>query len=229
MSSLAPTIGARTTFRNTCIVASAACVIAVVPAAHGDIIVDDFSSGDFTETISGGLTSAEQTGTMVGGVRFAGQFVNANPFDNVLTTSVGGGVYSFAAGEGVVAGALLGYGSGSSAGALDLDVSGETQFEVQFGGSLTSSFPTILSFGSSSGVQAVEAMFEAGSTSYVLDLTSLGDVDLTDVDSISLGPNPGFGEPGLNFTIDRIAFVPAPGAVALFGLAGLSGARRRRR
>ncbi|MFK7959347.1 MAG: hypothetical protein AB8G96_02390 [Phycisphaerales bacterium] len=228
MSKSAPTVVARSAIRTTFAGTAAACALAVVPAAHADIIVDDFSSGDFTETISAGLTSAEYTGTMIGGVRFAGQFVNANPFDNVLTTSVSGGLYEFAAGDGVVAGGLLGYGAGSSAGALNLDVSGETAFEIQFGDALATSFTSIVSFGSSAGSAGVEATFEAGSTSYVLDLSELDGLDLTDIDLISVGPNPGFGEPGLNFSIDRIAFVPAPGAIALFGLAGLAGARRRR-
>ncbi|MFK7959346.1 MAG: hypothetical protein AB8G96_02385 [Phycisphaerales bacterium] len=206
----------------------------MVPAsvAHGEIIVDDFTSGDFVQTNSEDVIFSEQAGSMIGGFRFAGQRVRDNPLGLDLTTSVGDGAFSFLAGDELRGLALLGWGSGTVLGSeLNLDLTGNTDIELRFTEALDVDVQfRIELFTSGVGNDRLSMAAPAGSTSVVIDLSSLDEVDLTDVDSLSVEFNFGSNAPtGLELSIDRVAFVPAPGAFMLIGMAGAAVGRRRRR
>jgi uncharacterized protein (TIGR03382 family) len=60
---------------------------------------------------------------------------------------------------------------------------------------------------------------------YTVDLSTMKGVDLTAITSIAIGIYT--AEPG-SATVSNFTYTPAPGALALLGVAGLAGARRRR-
>jgi len=64
-----------------------------------------------------------------------------------------------------------------------------------------------------------------GAGTYTVDLSTVNGVDLTAITSIVIGINT--STPG-SATVSNFTYTPAPGALALLGVAGLAGARRRR-
>lgn len=81
--------------------------------------------------------------------------------------------------------------------------------------------------------QVVAEMEHVHADATVVELITFGNafvgIDTLIVDSLG-GTKAGFGNSGEHFTMDDFTYsVPAPGAIAVLGLAGLAGQRRRRR
>jgi len=228
--------------------ASAAIAFALVGSASaGVVVIDDFTSGPFSASINSGNVVLQQSGSMVGGQRDVGLEVLSNPFSQSLDVGLGDGGLGLTFSSGIGLAGQLGLDYDGSTDVedgslpfevgegLDLDLSGldsidfgfvsaDLDFEISVvlqqieGGSVTESSAATLAVNSGSNFVASLALSEFS-------------IDLSDVDRIGILFN--FNEAGdptqsLDFLLSDITVVPSPGAIALLGLAGLAGTRRRR-
>ena len=137
------------------------------------------------------------------------------------TTSVSGGTATFTTTTNGGAGAGLVYSGGSAQ-----DLTGYT-----FSFYLTSTVPTgdgsgfFFDLESVGGGYSSNVVNYTAAGTYTVDLSTVKGVDLTAITSISIGIYT--AEPG-SATVSNFTYTPAPGALALLGVAGLAGARRRR-
>ncbi len=230
-------------------ITGAAIAIALAGSASaGVVVVDDFTSGSFAASITSGDLVLQQSGTMVGGQRDVGLEVLSNPFSQFLDVGLGdeGLGLTFSSGIGLAGQLGLDYDGSTDVEdgslpfevgeGLDLDISGLDTIDFSF-------LSADLDFEISVVLQQVEGGSVINSSSAALAVPASGSnfvaslalsefsIDLTDVDRIGILFN--FNEAGdptqsLDFLLEGISIVPAPGAIALLGLAGIAGTRRRR-
>ena len=109
------------------------------------------------------------------------------------------------------------------------DLSGFSQFDFFVGGSNIAGMTFTMEFagGNSWNYSTASTNLVAGwNTIQLSDFSGVGPIDTSAVDSVTLNI---LGDKGRNVEISNFtAAVPAPGAVALLGAAGLIGGRRRR-
>ncbi len=228
-----------------CAIALAACGA----VSAGVITIDDFSSGPFSASITSGNVVLQQSGTMLGGQRDIGLEVLSNPFSQFLDAGVGpdGLGLTFSSGIGLEGQLALDYDGSTDvetgnlpfvAGeGLDLDLTGLTSIDFSFlAADLDFEILVVLQTlegGMVMDTDQVDADVDGGTMGpfTVSVMLSDFDIDLSDVDRIGILFNfEGDDEPtgSLDFVLSDITIVPAPGAIALLGLAGLAGTRRRR-
>ena len=218
-------------------------------ASAGVITIDDFTSGSFGASITSGNVVLQQSGTMLGGQRDIGLEVLSNPFSQFLDAGVGpnGLGLTFSAGIGLEGQLALDYDGSTDvetgnlpfvAGeGLNLDLTGLTSIDFSFlAADLDFEILVVLQTlegGMVMDTDQVDADVDGGGMGPFTVSVMLSDfaIDLSDVDRIGILFN--FeGDDGptgsLDFILSDITIVPAPGAIALLGLAGLAGTRRRR-
>ncbi|MFK7960658.1 MAG: hypothetical protein AB8G96_09030 [Phycisphaerales bacterium] len=227
----------------------AAAALITLPASAGLVMIDDFSSGAFSSSITSGSDVTQQAGSMIGGQRDVGLEVLDNPFNQNFEVALGGGGLglSFSAGVGLAGQLGLDYDGSTDVEdgslpfevgeGLNLDLSGLT--DIQFGflaADLDFEVLVILQQVENGAVtqtsQASLAVNASGSPfNATIALSEFDGALLNDVDRIGVLFN--FNEAGdpassLDFLLTEISVVPAPSALAAFGLLGLAAGRRRR-
>ena len=213
--------------RNTTFISSMVLSVACVSAANAAVTFDSFTVAQ-SETnnlpplaaINWASPASSQPIFGASGTRAA--FAYNYGHGGTTTSSVSGGTATFTTTTVGGAGAGLYY-SGS---AQDLtgytfsfylnsnvatDVDGQLGFFFDLESAGGGYFPGLLSY-------TVAGM-------YTVDLSTVIGVDLTAITSISIGI--ATNAPG-SATVSNFTYVPAPGAIALLGAAGLIGGRRRR-
>lgn len=217
--------------------------LALADPAAALIIVDDFESGPFAlldDLTTPGATFAEQSGlaqsSVIGGVRL----VSANALgltgatatadlatapladDSVLLTAVNSGTYNFFY-DGIADGAFNG-----SAGALNADLSGETDLRIDVTSSGGGGAGMRVYLYDSVGSQFTASM-PVTTGSILVSLSLFPSIDLTDIQTIRVFIDNVSVSNGV--TVSQIAAVPEPGTALLLGagLAGIAARRRSRR
>jgi hypothetical protein len=228
-----------------CAVGAAAVAATVLPA-QADLVIDDFMTGAFTDSITGGSNIAQQAGGMLGGERDLGYQVNDNPFGQDLDVTIDPSFgLAFSTGTGL-------YGDF----ALDYDGAGEIEddaFPFVQGPGLGMDFSAmdritidLLAIDLAVGVTVILQSFDddgdvIGTASNAQTISAAGMSEFLFDDFVVEGGAPSFadvdrlifqfnvdGETSVDLLVRQLgAGVPAPGAVALLALAGL-GTRRRR-
>ena len=213
------------------------------PAALADIVIDDFSSidpADFwpvIQTSPGNILITEiSLGNVLGGVRqttiTGDSFVSGSDEITVLIDPISEilNYDSTAGGDGALALIYSGFPLG-----LNSDFSGDIGIRVDFssfgfGGQEPSSIPITVALDDGTNTITRTVFLNSGDSPLVFFNFSLfsgiGTFDLSTMDRVTVSIDP---LQDVDFSIDLITTItiPAPGALALFGLAGM--ARRRRR
>lgn len=219
-------------------------VLCTGPAALADIVIDDFSSIDalnpwpVTRMTPGNTLITEiSLGSVLGGVRqttiFGDSFatggdaitVSVNPVSGILdyNSSVGG--------DGALALIYSGFPTG-----LNADFSGDIGIRVDFfsfgfGGQEPSSTPVTVALNDgTNNISRTVSLNSAGSPSLFFSFSQfsgIGTFNLATMNRVTVSIDPLLDA---DFSIDLITTVtiPAPGALALFGLAGVARRRKRR-
>tara|TARA_R110000782_G_scaffold57258_18_gene119759 strand:+ start:57516 stop:58154 length:639 start_codon:yes stop_codon:yes gene_type:complete len=197
------------------------------PALAGapTLVLDDFDSDPNDEA---------------GGPRQLSTTILGNPFGQAanfeVDTAFSGGGFNgalfFNAGIGVEQEAAINWNGGIAGLNFDAVAAGVTAFEFDFA-AVDQDFTYIMRlFDGSGGSASISGSFLAGgmrTETLLLGDFSFSSFDATDVDEIELILNVRGSTASLDFAMTEFrAVVPAPGAVALLGLAGLTVARRRR-
>jgi MYXO-CTERM domain-containing protein len=226
----------------------AAFAVAVAGSASAEIIIDDFSTGGFAASITSGDTVLQQSGTMIGGQRDVGLEVLSNPFNQFFDVNLeeGGLGLAFSSGIGLAGQLGLDYDGNTDVETgslpfqlgegLNLDFSGLTSIDFGFTAA-DLSFEILVTLqtiegGVPTATSAASIMVGGSQSPFTSSLMlSEFDIDLSNINRVGIlfNFNDG-GDPtgSLDFILDGITVVPAPGALALLGLAGLAGTRRRR-
>lgn len=217
-------------------------------ASAGVITIDDFTSGSFAASINSGNVVLQQAGSMIGGQRDVGLEVLSNPFNQNFEVGLGaeGLGLTFSSGIGLAGQLGLDYDGSTDVEdgslpfeigeGLNLDLSGLDSIDFSFmAADLDFEIQVVLQTldgGSVIATSQASFMVNGGAGGFTSSLAlSEFDIDLANIDRIGVLFN--FNEAGdptgsLDFVLSGITVVPAPGAMALLGLAGLAGTRRRR-
>jgi MYXO-CTERM domain-containing protein len=206
--------------------------------ARASIIIDDFMSVEDPnawpiELNSAGTHTLIESGlTTLGGWRET--FVEAvnlgDPVDSIeVNIHTGAGVFGFFSSSDASGFVSLFYDGG---GTLSADFSQQTAIEVHFVlFDFANQNPLPITVSLSDGVNTAThtiALTSAGAqvaTFLIADFINIGLIDLSSIASIMFEFDPGIAA---DFQLGAIVTVPAPGAFALLGLAGIIGSRRRR-
>ena len=220
-------------------------VLCTGSAAFADIVIDDFSSIDafnpwpVTQTSPGNMLITEiSLGNVLGGVRqttiFGDSFVSGSDAITVLVNPVAGilDYDSTLGGDGALALIYSGFPTGLAA-----DFSGDIGIRVDFssfGFGDNEPFSTPVTVALNDGTNNISRTVfvnSAGSQGvfFSFDLfTDIKTFNLATMNRVTVSIDPTFDT---DFSIDLITTVtiPAPGALVLFGLAGMGRRRRHRR
>ncbi len=210
--------------------------VALSALAFPVIVIDDFTTGSFSYTRSSvGTSSARVTGSMLGGTRWALSNVTANPNGSQLAGSVGGGVASFVAGDGLVHATDLRYGY-TLGGALsdlnaDLTAGGNNALKISFlenTGNLGLLVQLRRTVGTGSQWVNYNATVAASSAPFDLKIpySVFGSFNLADVDQVILRFT---NQPGEDYKLGGVEAVPEPATIAALGLGAAALMRRRKR
>lgn len=228
---------------------ASALVALAVPAgpAAADLIVDDFSDilmpSQWPVTMNTvGLTTVEETGLsgVLGGSRISTIFADAlaeEGLDDIsVTVAATLGKLDYASTVGAEGSLELLY-DGSPGRGAPFDLSGESQFEIDFtlfdhSGDMDLPVTITLYDAEEDTIQLTRSLQSPGSQNLVFELDQFsrggGDgVDLSNIMAISVFFD---GALATDFRIEEIrtTIVPAPGALAAMGALVLLGGRRRR-
>ena len=206
------------------LVTSMVLSVACVSAANAAITFDSFTvpqSESNSSVLGAGINWASPASSQpifgASGTRAAFAYNNGS---GTSTTSVGGGTATFTntGSGGQIAGL---YYSGSAQ-----DLTGYTfSFYLNSNVATDGQLGFFFELESAGGGYSPNVLNYTVAGMYTVDLSTVQGVDLTAITSISIGIYT--AEPG-SATVSNFTYVPAPGAIALLGAAGLIGGRRRR-
>jgi hypothetical protein len=211
---------------------------AVVAAsfANATIMIDDFTSGAGSNSLSTGTTYYSQAGTMLGGDRVGSITVTGNAFGLDVSVDTIAGIMSMNSQSGVDALLTTNYGYNlvspvsTSFEDLNMDFSGENQFEIRTvsrDGDLRidflvrnspNSFVTVSKFLVGSAINTPEVV--------TWDFSEFAGVDFSNVDQVLVRfdtANSG------DVAVDYIKAVPEPATLTILGAAAALAAARRKR
>lgn len=214
------------------------CGVGLVGVANAQLVIDDFSTGNYSKTITSGSDLAFQSGTMVGGDRFAETIVESNPLGLEIQTDILGGTYSVSSqpqmdGMGKVGYGYAASGSGVTNDDLNLDLSSLNAFRINV---LSSDQPgslmvTVRSSSSNGGVAVSSTTALLGDMVNVphsidVDFSSFAGIDFSDIDQMEFKFDT---TPSADLTVGSVEAVPEPGTMAVLASAGLLALRKRRK
>ena len=206
-----------------------AAAAAVAGSANASLVFDSFQ----TAVNTGVTTSANQfvfastpswsTPNPVSGLT-GGRAAVANGYSATAATSavVGSGVATLQAGQAGGFNSQLGYygtGANLTGYVFTLNVSATTGSNAKL----------VFSLANAAGTSQIESALN-GTGTYIFSVSSFGGgYNATSITALAFGlVTLDGGSGGASVTYDSFTYVPAPGALALLGAAGLVGARRRR-
>ncbi|HRJ27768.1 MAG TPA: PEP-CTERM sorting domain-containing protein [Fimbriimonadaceae bacterium] len=215
--------------------------VAVASGANAAILIDDFTTGNYTKVLTTGNDYASQNGAMLGGDRGTFLAVLSNPLGVSLNFTVGSGFYIADAGSRLAYNVSVGYGytlvGGGTSGSfafddLNANFGGQDRFRLWFESN-------DLNLGLEVGVRSGGTFYThtrtiAGgfpNTPFTEDIlftsAGLGGVNWADVDQVYLSFT---NTPSGDFALTRFEAVPEPASMLALG-AGLAAlvARRRRK
>lgn len=222
--------------------AKLALVLATVVSAlsaQAVILIDDFSTGNTSQSINSGNAFFFQSGTMIGGDRVTDLFVQSNAFGLSVSVDVQTGVLSFTSQSGVDGAASIGYGfadvSGVTFDDLNADLSSQTQFLAEV---ISNDLPAALTMRVRSSTQGALGYVSVTKTVApgintlqnitfdFADFTSQGFTSWSDVDQVVLFVDT---QTDGDIAFTSLQAVPEPATLALLaGAASLLAARRKR-
>lgn len=213
-------------------------LVVISVGAQATVLLDDFSSGAYSKTITGGTVTEFRLGSMIGGDSYVTTSVSANPIGLSIQSDILNGFWSASSQPLVDGYSEMGYGFSAGAGGslvfddLNLNLSGENQFKFNFA---SSDKPATLFVGvrSSSGSGTVSTVSTALPGDMInnpfmvtVDFTDFTGVDFSDVDQIVVRMDT--IESG-DITMSQFEAVPEPGTMAFLALGGLAALRRRKK
>lgn len=223
-------------------------LLGIANAADADILIDDFTSIDFpnpwpvSQTDVGNILITEvNQSPVLGDVRQTSIFgVSFDSESDVLTTSILplSGLLAYESTSGANGSLLLRY-TGFPSG-LNADFSNELGVLIDFSdlgyfgraaGDGANMPVTVDIFDGTNSANLTETVLSEGAQSLFFEFnlfSGIGAMNMAAIDRITVFLNPG---DDLDFKIDLIktTTIPAPGVLALLGIAGLGSRRRRRR
>lgn len=205
-------------------------------SAHALVMIDDFTTGAASSSLSSGSQYFMQNGSMIGGTRVVFIAVTNNAFGLSLDVDTNSGALSINSQSGVDGLGAVGYGltmtgpNSTSYNDLNLDLSGEDRFEIRTvsrDGDLT--IRMNVRNGNGTNFTVSQTLF--GSAINTPELTtflfsSFTGVNFADVDQIQVDfdtANSG------DVAVDYIQAVPEPATMAVLGMAAAIAAARRKR
>ncbi len=212
--------------------------IFVAGAAQATVLIDNYSTGIYNKTITGGSDLAFQTGSMLGGDRYSSMMVETNPFGLELQTNIQNGAYALSSQSGVNAMGELGYGfqangAGTSFQDLNFNFSGENAFKLNF---LSSDTPgtvmmSVRSSSSNGGAFSSVTKPIPGNSVNTPFMTSFSfsefaGINFSDVDQLVIKFDTGISG---DIALDSVEAVPEPATMIVLGAAAAVAARRRKR
>ena len=223
-------------------VAVGALALGLTASANADILIDDFGAVADPNPwpISLSEIGTEQVDELGLGAGTAGAarttilettFIDLDGLDEVnVTVAAGAGVLDFASTVGAAGNLSLIYDAGT--GDLGMNMSNETDILIDFslfdypdGQALDT---TITLWDGTESADLTIALEAAGAQTVAFslaDFNNIGSLDLSSINSIEVLFE---GSLATDFRVTQIYTIPAPGALALLGVAGLAGSRRRR-
>ena len=212
--------------RNKTLISSmVAAAVAVAGSANAAVAFDSFTVAQSESNLPGpipGINWANPASSQpifgASGTRaaFAYNYGGAGS----TTSSVSGGTATFTTTTAGGAGAGLYY-SGDAQDLTGYTFSFYLNSTVATGGGYGFFFE-LESFG---GGYSTNEVNYTGAGTYTVDLSTVKGVDLTAITSVTLSI---YTDSAGSATVSNFTYTPAPGALALLGVAGLAGARRRR-
>ncbi len=216
--------------------ASLSLVILAVAAVSQATIIDDFTTGEYTNAITSGISLGYQTGSMLGGARGTYMQVLNNPLGvPSLNLMILNGMSITSSGTLLEGRVQLGYGyliDNGQIGTQDLnhDFTGESAFKVDF---LANDLPLTMNVyaGDYETTMAQATVNVAGGevdpfTVLVPFSSFAGSVNWNDVDQVVFEF---ITSPSGDFALSNIQSVPEPASIAALALGGVALINRRRR
>lgn len=220
--------------RNT----SLLILTAVCGLAHATITIDDFGTGNVSQTINAGTSIGFQNGSMVGGDRYTLTGVQSNPFGLEIQTDIAGGSYSLSS-QGQVNGfGEVGYGfapngSGTTNQNLNLNLSTENAFKFNFESSDApgSLIVSVRSSSSNGGNYATVTKAIPGNQvntpfHMTVGFNEFAGINFNDIDQMVVRFDTGASG---DLTLTSFEAVPEPGTMIALGLGAVVAARKRRK
>ena len=228
--------------RRTKGIVMAVTVLGAAQFAAAHMLIDDFSAvaGDAPwpiELTTVGTVIVDEAflgASTIGSVRstkIEATYLDLDGIDDVsVTVAAGAGILDFASTAGAVGNLELFYDGGD--GDLDVSLQGESSIMIDF--SLfdypdAAAMPTTVTLSDGSNIAELTINLNAAGAQTVAfdfaNFSNIENIDMTSINSIGFAFE---GSLATDFRISNIYTVPAPGAMALLGLAGLAGTRRRR-
>lgn len=215
--------------------ATFAAILAVAPA-NALVMIDDFSSGAASSSLTSGSQYFMQNGTMVGGKRVVFIQVTSNAFGLSLDVDTNSGALSINSQSGVNGLGAIGYGltmTGPNSTAysdLNLNLSAENRFEIRTlsrDGDLT----VRMNVRNGNGTNFTVTQTLLGNSVNTPELltfnfSSFTGVNFADVDQIQVDFDT--ADSG-DVAVDYVQAVPEPATMAVLGAAAALAAARRRR
>lgn len=213
-------------------------LLVVAGVANASVIIDDFTSGTYHQTITSGSVTEFQAGTMLGGSRYATTQVDTNVFGLELGTDIELGNYTLSAQSGVNGQGQLGYGYQDNAGTavqqdMNADLSTENQFKLDF---ISSDLPGTYTIGvrssSSNGgnFATYTGAFQGSSVNApfteTVNFSEFSGFNFGDVDQITFNFNSDISG---DVSLSGLQAVPEPTSMVILATASAMALRRRKK
>lgn len=213
---------------NRPILASALSLLLIVPAT-ATIVIDDFSTGDNSQSLTSGQSYYFQNGSMLGGNRVEVGGITSGLGSN-LTLDVSSGVFTAKKGATTTGFAQVAYGyvPGSPVTFSDLnaDFSAESKFCVTVNSNDTTGLLSVYTI-SNNVVWGVSTPIGVitNPTDVFFDFSSYTGINFSDIDQIIVDVSTGVGG---SASLDVVMAVPEPATLFILGTGGLAMVSRRR-
>jgi len=210
--------------------------VVAASSANAFVLIDDFSSGAFSGSITSGTQFFNSVGTMVGGDRVAALNVQSNAFGLSFNVDANAGVLTLNSQSGVDGRAQIGYGfdyvdpNTVVDSDLNLDLSGESAFNLNLLSRDGDTMVTVFVVGSSGSASSSQMLLGSSiNTPEVVSFSfaSFGAFNFADVDQVFFEidtSNTG------DVAITSFEAVPEPATMAILaGAAAIAASRKRKK
>lgn len=200
------------------------------------LMIDDFSTGNSTDSISSGLGQTYAPATVPGGNRYVGHSIQVNPLNLTHTAVVTNGIFASDSKTLVDAIAVIGYGSDASGGFtvatdLNLNLSAQNAFKITV---LSNDLPADIYIGirtnsgalTFSAVHAVTPGMVMVTQTITVNFSEFLGQNFADVDTIGLYVDTTASG---DMVIDSFEAVPEPASLFALGLGAAALVARKRK